>query len=225
MNPPSPLTSSVRRPRRWCGSGVALASQLSPEQRQLKELSLYGNRLHDRAMSALSAAFQSGAAPFLTHLHLGHNAIGDAGVVSFAKALSDGNLARLASLLLFQNTFTHEGAVALAHAAEGGALAALTCLSLSGNAIGDDGLKALADACADDEILPILSELHLRDVGASAEGGVAALAAVLMPSKGGLPALRSLVLDEAHIEYPLVQEVYNARTGHGGVHALKILAE
>ena len=44
-----------------------------------------------------------------------------------------------------------------------GVLLHLACLALSGNPIGNDGITALAKAASDDEVLPRLVELHIRD--------------------------------------------------------------
>ena len=205
--------------------GLALASQLTKELRQLKELHLYGNRFHDSAMSALANKWAAGAAPLLTHLHLGHNAFGDIGFVALTKAIGEKKaLPRLEQLTLDNNRIGAEGAAALAQIATDGALMVLTCLGLSGNPIGDEGVKALAKACSDEEVLPRLEQLHLRETHVG-DSGLTALAEILLPKVGGLPALRTLVVDHEHVEHARLQEAYVARTGQGGVHMVKILAE
>ena len=72
-------------------------------------------------------------------------------------------------------------------------------LGLSGNPLGDAGLQHLTRAIAedrDDEVLPKLTELHLRAIGLSGDiTPIAELAGALMPTRRGLAALRTLVLD------------------------------
>ena len=201
--------------------GIAFASVLSKEMKQLKTLDLFSNRLHDPSLVALSAAFAAGAAPLLTHLQFGHNAFADEGVKSFASTLVEGALPRLESLSLVHNQIGAAGAEAIAQAAVDGAFASLAILSLSGNPIGDAGVRAIAGATEDDEILPKLVELHLRETTVG-EKGLAALSETLMPKTGGLPCLRTLVVDESYLEHAKLKEVYMARTGQGGVHALKL---
>ena len=206
--------------------GLALASQLTKELRQLKELHLYGNRFNDGAMQAFAAKWASGATPFLTRLHLGHNAIGDAGLLALTSAIADHKaLARLEHLTLEHNRIGADGASALAQIAADGALQLLTCLGLSGNPIGDAGVTALATACADEEVLPKLEQLHLRATQVSADGGLNALGDILLPRTGGMPSLRTLVVDVEHLEHIRLKEAYVARTGHGGVHMCKMVSD
>ena len=211
---------------------VALASQLSKEMRQLTSLQLYGNRIHNPGMIALSNAFTSGAVPFLVELSLGHNAIGDEGLQALMEVFApkgmveDGKLPRLEQLGLDHNRIGADGVAAIAQAAEKGAFANLRTLSLSGNTrIGDEGLSALAKACNNDEdVLANLSELHLREIGATADGGITQLANAMMPTQRGLTALRLLVIDEEFIDSGRIKEMTTGRTGHGGVHAVKVQA-
>ena len=93
-----------------------------------------------------------------------------------------------------------------------GALAELACLGLSGNeAVGDAGLEALAhvasqwmpdreDVHDDRKCLPSLRELHVRGIGAG-DRGLQALANVIEPRSGGLPALRSLFVSNEHLQH------------------------
>ena len=81
----------------------------------------------------------------------------------------------------------------------------------------------LAHACL--QVLPKLAELHLRETGASADGGLRALGDMLLPKTGGLPSLRALVVDLSHLEHPRLKEAYEARTGHGGIHACKMMCD
>lgn len=222
--------------------GIALASQLTAEMTQLRELHLYGNRLHDRAMEAIAQTLERGSAPLLTQLHMGHNAIGDVGMRALVAVIGEhGALARLEQLTLFQNRIGAEGISALVQCAVDGAqrasaarqaarrdpdlpqhvppgpLSHLVLLGLSGNPMGDNGMSALADAVGEtDEVLPNLVELHVKDTGATADGGLAALAGALMPTRGGLPQLRTLVVDEGALENPRLKEACSARTGQGG---------
>ena len=106
-------------------------------------------------------------------------------------------------------------------AANGGAMALLTCMVLTHNPIGDSGVEALAKVAADDDVLPLLKELHLRET-ATSQAGVAALCESLMAQTGGLPALRRLALDESHAKHAKLHEVYASRSGQGGVHALNL---
>jgi len=66
-------------------------------------------------------------------------------------------------------------------------------------------------------------QLHLVSIGATEEG-LGALAETLMPKVGGLPALRLLHLDEAHLGHARLKEAHVARNGLGGVHSFKLLA-
>ena len=200
-----------------------LASLLQPQMVQLKELELVGNKLHDAAMQAIAGAISRGAVPMLTCLHVGRNAIGDDGLRALAEAFGEGALPRLETLMLVHNKISADGVAALSQAAESGALAALACLGLSGNEIGTHGLKSLASAASDDEVLAKLAELHLVSIGATEEG-LGALAETLMPKVGGLPALRLLRLDEAHLGHARLKEAHVARNGLGGVHSFKLLA-
>ena len=73
----------------------------------------------------------------------------------------------------------------------------------------------------DDEILDKLTDLHLCSTDVT-DKGLAALAETLMPKNGGLPALRTLLVDEAHVSNTSLQQAHAARTGQGGVHAIRI---
>lgn len=223
--------------------GEALSSELSRNMRNLKIIDLSDNKFGDRTLVALSVALARGAAPMVTDLQLGHNAVGDVGLKAFSAALVafDGfdnlkgelfrqdettitrALPRLGRLVLAHNAIGAKGIGYLAAAAsEGRALQSLTYLALSGNAIGDDGFGAIAEAAEDDEVLPKLCELHLCDTGVT-EKGITALSEVMQPSKaGGLPGLRTLLVDERHIQTKKLQDVYHSRTGQGGVHHLQI---
>ena len=203
--------------------GEALASVLTKEMVQLKQLDLFGNRLHDTAMLAMAAAFGRGAAPLITHLLLGRNAISDVGMKAFVRVLSDGALPRLQKLGLEHNLLGSEAAECLAKAAADGAAGVngLSCLTLSGNPIGDGGFAAIASVCQDDEVWPRLTDLHLCATGVG-DKGLCALAETLMPKCGGLPGLRTLLVDEEHLEHRALQQAREARTGHGGVHAIHI---
>lgn len=203
--------------------GEALASVFTKEMVQLKQLDLFGNRFHDTTMAALAAAFARGAAPLVTHLLLGRNAISDVGLKQLVATLSNGALPRMQKLSLEHNLIGPDGATALAEAATAGAVGVnnLLFLSLSGNPIGDEGFRAFASACEDDEILDKLTDLHLCSTDVT-DKGLAALAETLMPKNGGLPALRTLLVDEAHVSNTSLQQVHAARTGQGGVHAIRI---
>ena len=203
--------------------GEALASVLTKEMVQLKQLNLFGNRFHDVTATALANAFARGAAPLVTELLLGYNGITDEGLKSLVAAVSDGALPRLQKLRLEHNAIGAAGAAAIAQAATDGATGInnLACLCLSGNPIGDEGFRAFASACEDDEILAKLNDLQLCDTAVGTKG-LAALAETLMPKCGGLPALRTLLLDEAHLTHPGVEQARIARTGHGGVHAIHV---
>ena len=204
--------------------GIALASELSStERRPLRVVDLRGNRFQDTALTALAGAFARGGAPCLTFLSLEYNACSDVGLKALTDALADGALARLEALYLGHNHFGDAGVAALAEVAEGGALKRLTALSLSGNAVGDVGIKALARVTSDEDILPALSELHLCETQVTGDGGIAALCDTLMPRTGGLPALRALFVDDALKTHPRLLEMHQARTGHGGVHACKVV--
>ena len=69
----------------------------------------------------------------------------------------------------------------------------------------------------DDEVLPRLTELQLRDTRVS-EKGIAALSEIMMPTMGGLPMLRTLLVDDVHHDQQKLQAVYRARTGQNGIH-------
>ena len=198
----------------------------------MKTLDLSSNKFGDPALLAFIHAFSRGAVPQITHLNLSHNAFTDTSFQRFARCLVTKELVdddwqvttvlpRLEILLLQNNHITGPGAAALAQAAGDGALLKLRALNLSGNAIGDDGVDALAKAAEDDEVLPTLTELRLCATGVG-ERGIATLCETIMPRTGGLPALRMLVVDDTFVQHAKLQEVYMARTGHGGVHALKI---
>jgi hypothetical protein len=221
--------------------GEALAASLSSDMRNLNKIELFGNRLGDRTLVALSSALAKGSTPCITHLQLGHNSIGDAGVKALAGALVGFEgfeslkiqlglppqdaispaLPRLEKLLLAHNAIGPAGAEHLAQAAEGGALKVLVCLGLSGNPICDGGVKAIAQVAKDDEVLPSLGELHLCDTKVT-EAGVTALAETMLPKMGGLPRLRLLLVDEKFVRLEAMQATVNARTGQGGVHACKV---
>ena len=44
----------------------------------------------------------------------------------------------------------------------------------------------------------------------------------MLPKVGGLPSLRTLLVDEPHVQNSEVQAACMARTGHEGVHACKV---
>jgi len=197
---------------------AALSSVLDERLVQVVELDLLGNRLRDASLVALAAALQRGATPHVTHVQLSRNRIGDAGVKALATALSEGAIPRLSELYLNSNSIGHEGISALTAAAEGGAMVELTCLGLSANAIGDAGVKALVAAASawlpDNEeerkVLPNLKELHCRGCEVGDEG-LNALANVLEPRNGGLPALKSLFIEEARLRHPSLKTACSAR--------------
>lgn len=220
--------------------GEALASVLTPSMRNIRELDLSGNKFSDRTFVALSTALAKGSAPAITHLQLRHNNISDAGVKAFAAALTafDGfdnlrrelikphettvrALPRLERLSLSHNAIGAKGAEQLARAAEDGALKELASLVLSSNPIGDRGLGAFAEVTRDDEVLPKLTELHICDTEIT-DKGLTALAETMMPTVGGLPSLRLLLVDDQHVEHAKLRTARDARTGQGGVHATKI---
>ena len=173
-------------------------------------------------------------------LQLGHNQISDAGIKAFSAALTgfDGfdnlrrelikpnetvvrALPRLERLSLSHNAVGAKGGELLFRAAEDGALKELTSLVLSSNPIGDHGLSALAEVARDDEVLPKLGELHICDTEIT-EKGLVALAEIMVPTVGGLPALRLLLVDDQHEQHGKLRAARDARTGQGGVHAIKI---
>ena len=237
--------------------GEALSSELTPAMTNLKLLDFTDNKFGDRTLIALSAALTQGAAPLLSHLHLGHNAISDAGMEAFGEALggrrltyrggrdewTNGVLPRLERLDLSHNAIGPKGASHLAKAAqvEVGetdedrddetsrkvALQQLTCLVLSDNPIGKEGVEALATAAQDPHVLPSLTELQIRRIGSATatENGLAVLCEAMLPKTGGLPRLRTLLVDDRHINYDKLREVYAARAGTGqgtGLHALNL---
>ena len=220
--------------------GEALASVLTRDMRNIKELDLSGNKFSDRTLIALSTALAKGVAPAITQLQLGHNNISDAGVKAFAAALTafDGfdnlrrelikpnektvrALPRLERLSLSHNAVGPKGGGVLFRAAEDGALKELTSLVLSSNPIGDQGLIALAEVARDDEVLPKLAELHICNTDIT-DKGLTALAEIMMPTVGGLPTLRLLLLDDQHEQHAKLRAAHDTRTGQGGVHAIKI---
>lgn len=182
--------------------------------------------MRDGGMAALAAAVARGAAPHLAHLDVGRNSITTTGMLELVSVVAGGKLPRLQQLLLCHNAITADGVETLAKAAADGAFAALRTLDLSGNAIGDSGVTALARAASDDEVLPQLTELYLggTEVG---EKGLDALGEILLPSCGGLPSLKYLVADARHQSHARLKDALTGRTGqrtgHGGVHACKLL--
>lgn len=221
--------------------GEALASELSNQMRNLKVINLADNKLGDKTLTALAIALARGAAPAVTELQLSHNNIGEAGLKLMGAALvgfegfddlragtfGDRDvivraLPRLERLDLSWNALGSKGVGYLAQAAEGGALQRLTLLVLSKNAaVGDAGVEAIAKVAKDDEVLSRLTELNLRETAVT-EAGLAALCETMMPTKGGLPCLRSLLVDEKLTNHAKLKEVYSARNGQGGVHAINL---
>ena len=228
--------------------GEALASELTREMTNLSVINLSTNKFGDRTLVALAVAFARGAAPLITHLQLGHNAFSDRGVKAFSAALVafDGfdnlrdellagkaaveestrppvrkALPRLERLMVGHNAIGPRGIEYLARALESGALKALTCLELCGNPIGDAGVATLAKVAEDEEVLPRLSELNLRDTNVT-DNGLTPLAETMMPTMGGLRTLRTLLVDDRFDQHEKLQAAYNARTGQGGVHACRI---
>ena len=80
---------------------------------------------------------------------------------------------------------------------------------------------ALAEVARDDEVLPKLAELHICNTDIT-DKGLTALAEIMMPTVGGLPTLRLLLLDDQHEQHAKLRAAHDARTGQGGVHAIKI---
>ena len=65
---------------------------------QLRELRLFGNKIGDQGLEALSGALATGAMANCRYLLLQHNKIGDAGMEAFASACASGAMASLEEL-------------------------------------------------------------------------------------------------------------------------------
>ena len=70
--------------------------------RQLRTLSLVGNRIGDKGVQALAAVIGTNIVENLTELNLGSNPIGDDGVRALIRVIDDGHLPNLENMQIRQ---------------------------------------------------------------------------------------------------------------------------
>ena len=176
----------------WRELSVGAASD-GPYSNRLLKISLDGNGLGDKALTALAAAVNAGALRCLGRLSLGRNRIGTVGVSALALASrTPGRLDSLTHLNLYSNRLGDRGVAALAAETERGAFANLRLLYLGGNAISTAGARRLIRAAAEHGALDQLTTLHLYRNDISKLGATALGRAL---HEWALPHLTMVTLD------------------------------